>query len=66
MRKLFLIIMFIPLIAMGNEVQKGETLTRLQKLCKNSVTPELRQLYCKLANDYRKAKKASSKKESTA
>lgn len=65
MRTLCLLFTLIPLIAIGNEAPKDETLTRLQKLCKESITPELRKLYCQLESDYVKAKKPSSKKEST-
>jgi hypothetical protein len=46
-----------PLIAVSNEAPNEKTLSRLQKLCREDTTPELRKLYCQLAKDYRKEKK---------
>ena len=59
MRTLFAILVFFPLIALGNETNKDDTLAQYQKLCSSSKEPEMRQLYCKLANDVIKAKKIS-------
>ncbi|CAM4475300.1 MAG: hypothetical protein LEGION0403_FIIPPAGN_01469 [Legionella sp.] len=54
MRILFFMLFCTPLIAMGNEVSSQKTLSRLQKLCREDTTPELRKLYCQLAKDYRR------------
>lgn len=57
MKLLFLMLLFCPLITLGHEAPNEKTLARLQKLCREDTTPELRQLYCQLAKDYRKEKK---------
>ncbi|MDR3503297.1 MAG: hypothetical protein P4L79_12035 [Legionella sp.] len=57
MRILFFMLLCTPLIAIGNEAPNEKTLSRLQKLCREDTTPELRKLYCQLAKDYRKEKK---------
>ncbi|WP_133136689.1 hypothetical protein [Legionella rowbothamii] len=57
MRILFFMLLFAPLIAVGNEAPNEKTLSRLQKLCREDTTPELRKLYCQLAKDYRREKK---------
>lgn len=54
MRILFLMLLYTPLIAIGNEAPNEKTLSRLQKLCREDTTPELRKLYCQLAKDYRR------------
>ncbi len=57
MRILLLMLFCIPLLAVGKEAPNEETLSRLQKLCREDTTPELRKLYCQLAKDYRTEKK---------
>lgn len=52
MRILFFMLLCTPLMAMGNEAPSEKTLSRLQKLCREDTTPELRKLYCQLAKDY--------------
>lgn len=57
MNRIILSLIFFPIIAIGSVKNTDKTLADFTEMCANSNDKELREIYCKLADEHRKSVK---------